>query len=209
MTQELIRPSNKICSRVVKFGSRCQSDQASEGKSRMSRFEHAAACFEEGFSCAQAVVSTYGPLLGLDRELGLRIAGAFGAGMARMGKTCGAVTGGLMVIGLQSGKTEAQDEEARERCYDLAREFVRRFEARNGSTLCRELLGYDIGIPAERARARDDGLFDTLCPRLVGDAAEIVESILATTLGAEGAGWTNRDPRQGHVAPRRDESVCS
>jgi len=46
------------------------------------------------------VLSTYGTRSGLDRETGLKVAGAFGAGMARMGETCGAVTGAFMVIGL-------------------------------------------------------------------------------------------------------------
>jgi C_GCAxxG_C_C family probable redox protein len=144
----------------------------------VSRVEQTVSCFEEGFSCAQAVISTYGPDLDLDRELALRVAGAFGGGMASMGRTCGAVTGALMVIGLQHGKTEADDDEAKERCSRLAREFVALFEARNGSTTCKELLGRDISVPEEKARAKEEGLFDTLCPRLVRDAAEIVESII-------------------------------
>jgi C_GCAxxG_C_C family probable redox protein len=154
----------------------------------MSRVRRTVSCFEEGFSCAQAVISTHGPSLGLDRELALRVAGAFGAGMARMGRTCGAVTGALMVIGLRYGKTEAEDEETRDRCYYLAREFVRMFEARNGSITCKELLGRDIGIPEERELAKEEGLFETLCPKLVQDAAEIVESIVAAREEAKRAG---------------------
>jgi C_GCAxxG_C_C family probable redox protein len=102
--------------------------------------------------------------------------------MARMGRTCGAVTGALMVIGLRYGRTEAEDDETKERCYHLAREFVEQFRARNGSITCEELLGHDIGIAEERERAREKGLFDTLCPGLVRDAAEIVESIIAARI---------------------------
>jgi C_GCAxxG_C_C family probable redox protein len=151
----------------------------------MSQAESAVCCFENGFSCAQAVISTYGPDLGLDRELALRVGGAFGAGMARMGRTCGAVTGALMAIGLQHGKTEPQDDEAKERCYDLAREFVARFEARNGSIACNELLGYDVSIPEQMDQAREEGLFDTLCPGLVRDAAEILEVMIGIGEEAE------------------------
>jgi len=43
----------------------------------------------------------YGGRSGLDRETALKVAGAFGAGMARTGGTCGSVTGALMVIGLK------------------------------------------------------------------------------------------------------------
>ena len=37
----------------------------------MSKVEQAASCFEEGFSCSQAVFSTYAPQLELDREAAL------------------------------------------------------------------------------------------------------------------------------------------
>jgi len=145
----------------------------------MSSVKRAASCFEEGFSCAQAVLATYGPQFGLDRETALRVAGAFGGGMARMGQTCGAVTGALMVIGLRHGKTQAQDEETKETCYSLVKEFMDQFEARNGSITCKELLGYDVSVPDERTLAKEQGLFDSLCPRFVQAAAEIIEQMIS------------------------------
>ena len=145
----------------------------------MSRVERALSCFEEGFNCAQAVLSTYGPQFGLDRELALKVAGAFGGGIARMGQTCGAVTGALMTIGLKYGNTKTDDEQAKEKAYSLAKEFADRFQSRNGSIVCRELLGCDISIPEERKLVAEKGLFATLCPKFVQDAAEIVEQILA------------------------------
>jgi len=144
----------------------------------MNSVEQTVSCFEEGFSCAQAVLSSYGPQFGLDRELALRVAGAFGGGIAHMGQTCGAVTGALMVIGLEHGKTRAQDDETKEVCYNLAREFVKQFEARNGSITCKELLGYDVSIAEEKLLAQEQGLFDTLCPKFVQDAAKIIEQIV-------------------------------
>ena len=159
----------------------------------MNNVERAALCFEEGFSCAQAVFSSCGPQFGLDREMALRVAGAFGGGLAHMGRTCGAVTGALMVIGLEHGKTKVGDDEARETCYGLAREFVKQFEARNGSTICQELVGYNVGIPEEKEMAREQGIFDTLCPKLVRDAVEIVEQIIVA--GREGGTQINADER--------------
>lgn len=143
----------------------------------MSKVEQAVSCFGEGFSCAQAVLSSYGPQFGLEREAALRVAGAFGGGIAHMGQTCGVVTGALMVIGLQHGKTQAEDDEAKEMCYDLAREFVERFKARNRSITCKELLGLDISIAEEKLLAQEQDIFNTLCPRLVQDAAEIIEQL--------------------------------
>ncbi len=151
----------------------------------MSAVELAVACFREGFSCAQAVFSTYATEFGLDREKALAIAGAFGGGMGRLGEVCGAVTGAFMLIGLKHGKIRAEDDQARDTTYALVREFADKFKSRNGSIRCKELLGYDISTPEGLALAEERELFSTVCPKLVRDAAEIIEQMLATA-DAEG-----------------------
>ncbi len=144
----------------------------------MHTVDQAVACYKEGFSCAQAVLSAFGPQFGLDREMALRVAGAFGAGIARMGKTCGAVSGAFMVIGLKYGKTKADDDDARERTYAVVGEFMERFISRNGSIICKDLLGHDLSTPEGLLAVREKDLSHTLCPKFVRDAVEILEEIL-------------------------------
>ena len=67
----------------------------------MNNPERAVALFKEGFNCSQAVLAAYGEQFELKQELALRVAGAFGGGMGRMGETCGAVTGAIMVRGTE------------------------------------------------------------------------------------------------------------
>jgi len=98
--------------------------------------------------------------------------------MARLGETCGVVTGALMAIGLKYGMTQANDQGARDKTYKLAQEFANRFKTRHNSLVCRELLGYDLSKPEGRKAAYDKGLFTTLCPQFVRDAVEIVEQLL-------------------------------
>lgn len=124
------------------------------------------------------MLTTYGPRFGLDREMALKAAGAFGAGMGRMGETCGAVTGAFMVIGLKHGKVKADDDEAREQTYELVKEFADKFKARNRSIQCRELLGHDLSTPEGAEAVAEKNLFVTLCPRFVKDSTEILEEIL-------------------------------
>jgi C_GCAxxG_C_C family probable redox protein len=143
----------------------------------MTHSEAAVSCFNEGFSCAQAVLSTLAPALGMDRITALRVAGAFGGGMARTGQTCGAVTGALMALGLRYGAVTANDREAKERTSALARQFMESFKARHGALLCPELLGYDLGDPEGRRAAQASGLFTSLCPRLVASATELLEAM--------------------------------
>jgi C_GCAxxG_C_C family probable redox protein len=144
-----------------------------EAAERAERLESAIAAFREGLSCSQAVLSTYGPHLGLERELALRIAAPFGGGIARTGGICGAVSGALMALGLKHGPREPKDEQARERVYALAQEFIDEFTARNGSILCHELLGRDLSSPKGRRWARV-----SRCPKFVRDGAEILERLL-------------------------------
>ncbi len=138
----------------------------------------ASARFAERYSCSQSVLLAYASRLGIEPGMAARIAAPFGSGMARMGWTCGAVTGALMVIGLRCGHDAAGDTEANERTHAVAREFISLFDARNGSATCRELLGHDVSTPEGLESARAEGLFQSLCPKLVRDAAEIVGTVL-------------------------------
>lgn len=142
------------------------------------KVEAALACFREGFSCSQSVLTTWSGEFGLERETALRAASAFGGGMAGLGEVCGAVTGALIVIGLKHGQTEAKDKEAKDRNYARVQELMARFRSRNGALLCRELLGCDLTTPEGREAAKQKGLFTERCPRFVRDAAELLEEIL-------------------------------
>jgi C_GCAxxG_C_C family probable redox protein len=143
-----------------------------------TKIEEAVERFKNGFNCSQAVFSSYSGQFGLDCESALKVATGFGGGM-RMSETCGAVTGAFMVLGLKYGNATAQDQQAKEKTYEMINEFTNRFKNRNGSVVCRELLGCDISTQDGQKKARDDGLFSTICPEMVKNAAEIIEEMLA------------------------------
>jgi C_GCAxxG_C_C family probable redox protein len=144
----------------------------------MGNIEDAVSNFEAGFSCSQSIAAAFGPEMGLERTLALRVAAGLGGGLASSGQTCGAVSGALLIIGLKYGRIEADDEEAKEKTYRLGGEFLERFGSHAGSTVCRELLGYDVSDPEQKQLAKEKELFTSVCPRLVRDAAEILEQIL-------------------------------
>lgn len=144
----------------------------------MDRIEQAISCFKQGFSCSQAVLSSYSKKLGLNHKKALKIAQAFGGGIALTGQMCGAVSGALMVIGLKHGRIKADDVEAKDKTYALSKVFMEKFKAQNGSIICKELLGYDISTPEGMESSEEKKLFDTLCPDFVYSAAGIIEEIL-------------------------------
>ena len=51
------------------------------------------------YNCAQGVLAAFAEELGMDEDTLFRVGANFGSGM-RLGSTCGAVTGALMVLGL-------------------------------------------------------------------------------------------------------------
>jgi len=144
----------------------------------MSRIEEALSSFKEDFSCAQSIFSTYAPHYGLDRDKALKISTGFGGGMARCGKTCGAVTGAFMVIGLKNGMGISKDIEAKEKTYQIILEFSNKFQENNGSLICKELLGCDLNTPEGKDYFNQNELFEKKCLHCVKNAAEILEEML-------------------------------
>jgi C_GCAxxG_C_C family probable redox protein len=144
----------------------------------MNKAEEAVECMKSGYLCSQAVLSTFSEQLGMDKITAKKISCAFGAGLSRLGLTCGAVSGACMVIGLKYGKMIASDNDSKEKTYLLTQKFVQKFTERNGTINCKELLRLDLGKPEEYNEARDKGLFISFCTELVRDAAEILEEIL-------------------------------
>lgn len=145
---------------------------------KTERTQEAVSLFKEGFSCSQAVLAAFSDTFGLERNLAFKVSQPFGGGISHRGEMCGAVSGGLMVIGLKFGRTRAEDTRSRERTYDAVTRFIQKFENLHGTILCRELLGYDIGSKEEFSKAEKQGLFENLCPKLVRYAAEILEDVI-------------------------------
>jgi len=143
----------------------------------MTQCETALDLFARQFNCAQAVLGAYGPAEGLDLDDCLRLAAPFGGGMGRLGETCGAVSGALMVLGLRYGKEAGTNPEAKAAMYERVREFVVRFKMRNQSVVCRDLLGCDISTPEGWREAQTRQTQVTVCPKFIRDAAEIIDEL--------------------------------
>jgi C_GCAxxG_C_C family probable redox protein len=124
------------------------------------------------------VLASFAPQFGLDRETALKAACGLGAGFACLGETCGAVTGGIMVIGLRYGHTRSDDGIAKAKTYEMVRHFITGFKEQHGTIICRDLIGCDISTPEGLASARERGLFRDICTRYVGNAVELVETLI-------------------------------
>ncbi len=144
-----------------------------------TRSEKAVAKFSEGYNCAQSVFYAFCEDVHVDRNTALKAACGFGAGMARKEEVCGAVTGGIMVIGAKYGRGENDDRTATEGTYSKTRELMDRFSEKHGTFICRKLLnGCDLSAEEGQKYFKENDLLNKTCRVCVESVVEILESII-------------------------------
>lgn len=139
-----------------------------EEKSEMNtKAEKALEYHKKGYNCAQAVACSFCEEFGVDKETMFGIAEGFGFGMGMM-DMCGAVTGMLMVIGMENsvgnpekGKLTKAD------TYKKTKEYAAKFKEKNSTYYCRELKGVESGTPI------------VSCDQCILDAVALTEEYLA------------------------------
>lgn len=120
------------------------------------------------YYCGEAIFLAANELLGrpVPDEM-MRLASGFSIGMGRAGCACGALTGGVLALGLRYGRTEGGV--PMPETLDAAKELHDRFVARNGSTCCRVLIRPYVFASDEHIRH---------CVALTGGVAEDVAELL-------------------------------
>ena len=106
-----------------------------------TRVARAVDYFMQGYGCCQSVVAAFADIYGLDETLAKKIAAGFGGGVGRMRMMCGAVSGIVMLTGLDWGQTEGSDREGKSACYKVVQDLLAKSREQNGSIVCAEILG--------------------------------------------------------------------
>lgn len=128
----------------------------------------------KNLNCAQSVLLSFAPELKLDDMTAVRIAAGFGGGMGRA-KTCGAVTGSYMVLGMMAQTKSKSIQEIKDETKAAVKKFNELFLSRHGSLSCKKLLGVDISTPEGAVTAKDNDLYSSVCAELVASACDILE----------------------------------
>lgn len=133
----------------------------------------AAADHAVGLNCCQSVVGQFCDEEPLD--LVLRLGSGFGGGI-KTGRICGALSGGVMALGLHLGSTDPLRKAEME---EPVRKLISGFVDEMRSTDCNQIIGYDVSDPAQRAIAKEKGILDRECARAISLAVQLVDSILS------------------------------
>lgn len=146
----------------------------------MKKSEKAVELFKKGYNCSQSVFGAFAEDLGIDFETAVMISSSFGGGMGRMREVCGAVSGMSMAASMLFGCDDPKNADKKKEIYQTIQSLAGEFRNKNGSIICRELLGLDKNAatpPTPEART-PQYYKKRPCALLVYDAAEILEKYI-------------------------------
>lgn len=112
----------------------------------------------EGCNCAQSVALALCDIVEADEDVMFRTLEGFGAGMGSFSETCGAISGGVAVIGCRNS-AGLDVKKSKGSTYKVVRQLVSEFRDANGSTLCSELKGLETKVPLRSC----DGCIEDAC----------------------------------------------
>ncbi len=114
----------------------------------------------------------------LPEETALKITCGLGAGMGRTEEVCGAVTGGILVLGMRHGRGSKDDRSAMDLTYLNTRTLMDEFAKKHGTFICRRLLN-DCELTSEEGQKyfKENDLLKKICTPCVQSVVEILENI--------------------------------
>lgn len=131
----------------------------------MNKKEQAIANHKKGYNCAQSVACLYASEFGFKEEDVFKLVEAFGLGMGTM-DTCGVVSAMAVIVGMKNSDGNLAEPKTKGSSYKLMKELTKEFEAKNKTTICRELKGVDTGTVIRS------------CDGCIEDAVSIIENKL-------------------------------
>ena len=115
----------------------------------------------------------------MSAEEAAKIASPFGAGFGKLREVCGAVSGMTLAAGYRKGYDDPADYEGKKALYALIQKMCAEFKEREGTIICRDLLGLKEGEdPAEPSVRTEEYYQSRPCIGACRAAAEIAEKYL-------------------------------
>jgi C_GCAxxG_C_C family probable redox protein len=141
------------------------------------------------FGCSQAVVSSLIEAFGIGGPDILRASTALAGGIARRGNVCGALAGGLMMVGLLVGRDDLEMNEQYQRGQLYGDKLYRKFEEKFGTAICAEIqkmkFGKTFDMLTEKGRELfiESGAHDPEgCPLVTGEGARLAAELMVEIL---------------------------
>ena len=140
--------------------------------------EKAVLTFKAGYNCAQSVLAAFAIEMNFDNKLAFQLASGFLGGMGKQQKTCGAITGAYMVLGIKNAQQITENDLLKKENVKDIRHFTKEFTKLNQFTDCIDLVKYDINTEEGLKKLKEDQLDVKVCQKCIADAVLIVENLI-------------------------------
>jgi C_GCAxxG_C_C family probable redox protein len=130
-----------------------------------------------GLHCSEIVARALAHAQGADSDEVRRISTGFAGGLSGRRGPCGAVTGGVIGIGLACGRATPGESDLP--AMQATQEFADAFESRFGSRNCVDLTGVDLGTAQGLKEFYDKKIAQQRCVNFIVEATEIAARIIA------------------------------
>ena len=129
--------------------------------------------------CGQAVLAAFQEIFDMRDSRLLKAATYLAGGTADQGFTCGALMGGVLVIGMKWGRDNLEDRgTAWHQTFPFVHKLFGMFREEFGSIDCRDIIGFD---PMDSEKVKEffkSGLHDKQCGEVAGKTARMVAEVL-------------------------------
>lgn len=132
---------------------------------------------KEGFLCSESVLLAVSNFLKIKNELVPKIATGFGAGIGGRGEVCGAISGGIIALGIKFGRNTPIKQKTKP--YWFAFELLKRFEKEFDHITCLELTRCDLTTETGRKRYADEKMWETKCRHYIETVTAIVFDMMS------------------------------
>lgn len=143
--------------------------------------EKALKYFFQGYNCSQSVVMGFAAFFDIKPEHIISLGLAFGGGFARTRNICGAMSGIGLVVSHVKGTTAP---DAKDEIYEIVRNLSEKFEERNSSILCGDILQNIEGITTTpKSDERTEEYYSKRpCAKVIENASDILLEYLKSEM---------------------------
>lgn len=134
--------------------------------------------FNNDYNCAQSVLLANIHALAIDKDAAINLSSGFGAGMGRLQKTCGAVTGAFLTISLHYGNIFEENNKKKEVANLKIQEFHQLFVEKHGTSECYSLLDCDLNSEEGQRKFTHENLKKTICEECIKDTIKIIDKVI-------------------------------
>lgn len=136
--------------------------------------ERAIELFNQGFSCSEAIFRAFASHEGFTSDTAQLVLSMMGGGLSNQGHICGAVLGGLAVLGARSSRVNPLDQPARMKALAEGKDLLDAIKGKYNDLDCVQLTGINFNIPEQAARFEPERVADRACLPMIRLVCELI-----------------------------------